>query len=322
MKRNICFQIFFAFAFLVLADVDILAQADWGTYNYTSSTIVNLKENKKLTKPIVIENGATLTINNTTGKALTLSNGQGATAERMFEIKHGGTLKIQGNASSTIIIDGGAAFPEWSKEYGFTADQAAKKLKECIFCYGTLSLKYARIQNVCGTLDNNTGGAINIQSVWNSGKACGTTTVENSIITKCMSPTGSALLLGTQNQGTSQTPENCKVTILNSEIFNCSSSSGGTVRSIGAAVANLYLTNTSIHHNFSSNGAGLYWNAHGLENADTKCIINGCTFSDNIAMYVGGDPVQQDSLIGQVAAGDGFPKGRRPGVRDAQGPGT
>lgn len=35
------------------------------------------------------------------------------------------------------------------------------------------------------------------------------------------------MLLGTQNQGTSQTPENCKVTILNSEIFNCSSDGGG-----------------------------------------------------------------------------------------------
>lgn len=296
MKRNICFQIFFAFAFLVLADVDILAQADWGTYNYTSSATVNLTENKKLTKPIVIRKGATLTINNTTGKALTLSNGQGATADRMFQIMHGGTLKIQGNASSTIIIDGGAAFPEWSKEYGFTADQAAKKLKECIYCHGTLSLKYARIQNVCGTLDNNTGGAINIQSVWSSGNACGTTTVENSIITKCMAPTGSALLLGTQNQGTSQTPENCKVTILNSEIFNCSSDGGGTVRSIGAAVANLYLTNTVIHHNFSSSGAGLYWNAHGLANADTKCIINGCTFSDNIATNRGGGMMLESSF--------------------------
>lgn len=58
-------------------------QADWGTYNYTSSATVNLTENKKLTKPIVISNGATLTINNTTGKALTLSNGQGATDNQM-----------------------------------------------------------------------------------------------------------------------------------------------------------------------------------------------------------------------------------------------
>ena len=44
MKSNLCFQIFLAFAFLVLADVDILAQADWGPYTYNKSnvTTVNL----------------------------------------------------------------------------------------------------------------------------------------------------------------------------------------------------------------------------------------------------------------------------------------
>lgn len=288
--------------------MDVYAQPDWKehtgvAYTVSTSKTVSLKADVKLTQPILIKKDATLTINNGATKDVNIYNGQAAVAYKMFEVESGGKLVISGRSATTrIVIDGGADFPDWTPETGLDKAAAKKTLNCGILNHGTMSLNHVCIQNVCGTnnesansSNNNSGGAIEINSQWATGKPCGPTTIKNSIIRKCLSPMGSAIGVSQQNQGTQQTPDNCNITISDSEIYHChATGTGGTIRTSGAAMAHLYLTRNVIHHNRSANGGGLYWNAHGHN--DTKCFINGCTFSDNVATSKGGGMMLETSF--------------------------
>lgn len=75
--------------------------------------------------------------------------------------------------------------------------------------------------------------------------------------------------------------EDC--TIRDCVVFGDISGWGGLIRCKGGSSHHLTLRNTTFDNNFShGDGAGLWWNAGG--HSDTKCIIDGCTFSNNRAM--------------------------------------
>ena len=290
------------FAFLVLGGWDAYAESEWSNYTYSSNRTINLNDDVYLTKAITITNGATVTINNTTGKTLYIRNGKEGDGTQMFIIESGATLNIVGDGeNSKIIVDGGAGYT-WS-DYKLTAS-TNKKLKQAFLNRGTLFLKYVCIQDVRGELGEGKGGAIQIEC---NGGVNGQTTLINSIIRRCMAPHGSAIHIDDQKGNASNKPEDCRVHIKDSEICYCysdgnkegnstSNIGGGTIRSRGSTVARLYLTNTNVHHNRSRSGGGIYWNGAGWNDGETKCIIDGCTFKLNRVAENGGGMMLESSF--------------------------
>lgn len=302
MRGKLSYIIILLFAFLALGSWDAYAESEWSNYTYSANRTINLSDDVYLTKAITITNGATVTINNTTGKTLYIRNGKDGDGSQMFIIESGATLNIVGGGDdSKIIVDGGAGYT-WA-DYKLTAS-TNKKLKQAFLNRGTLFLKYVCIQDVRGELGEGKGGAIQIEC---NGGVNGQTTLINSIIRRCMAPHGSAIHIDDQKGNASNKPEDCRVHIKDSEICYCyndgnqegnstSITGGGTIRSRGSTVARLYLTNTNVHHNRSRSGGGIYWNGAGWNDGETKCIIDGCTFKLNRVAENGGGMMLESSF--------------------------
>lgn len=276
-------------SFILLLSVNrfSFAQSAWSYgYNISASKTVSLTGNVYLTEDVVINSGATLTIQNGANTPVTIYNGANnttGTGNRMFQINQGGTLIIKGAQGKQIILDGRAGFEVNDKGYlrFDTKPTNSTKLNEGIRNQGTLSLEYVTIRDVCGSVDNN-GGAIYVDN------AKGKTTIKNSTITLCYAMNGSAIHIPVQGTNNS---DDCAVLIENSTISQCGTwldkndTWGGTIRTQGATQSNLTLKNVTFDHNISTNGAGIYWNAAG---GTAKCSIDGCTFQNNISTWDGG----------------------------------
>ena len=278
----------------------------WNGGTLTKNITVELTGDVTLNSRIIIPEGKTLTIqlaDNVT-ESVSITNGASA-LNQMFYIRSGGTLIIKGRNRNNmddhlyVIIDGGAKFGDWSDQSPYltqgTGGLAMTKANSsdnasAIWNRGTLSMKYAKIQNVYVKDEADSGGAIYINS--GEGKVNGPTTIEDCIIEKCKTVHGSALHITTQ--GTDKKPETCAVTIENSIIRYCYATAqdndyiqGGTIRTNGKAVSNLNLKNVSFINNYSEgNGGAVYWNGGGHK--DTKCTIDGCSFEGNRAEKKGG----------------------------------
>lgn len=288
------FTTILSFILLLSINRSSLAQSEWsGGYNITGDIPVNLTADVYLKQVVVINSGATLTIQNGTNSPVTIYNGDNnttGTGNRMFQINQGGTLIIQGAQDKQIILDGRAGFEVNGDGYlRFDSKPTnSTKLNEAILNKGTLSLEYVTIRDVCGSArlengkDDNNGGAIYVSD------ATGKTTIKNSTITLCYAMNGSAIHIPVQGTNNS---DDCAVLIENSTISQCGTwldkndTWGGTIRTQGATQSNLTLKNVTFDHNISTNGAGIYWNAAG---GTAKCSIDGCTFQNNISTWDGG----------------------------------
>ena len=229
----------------------------------------------------------------------------------MFKVLPTATLIIEGqDEDNPIIIDGGANF-SWGYQNGdstLIAGSGSRTLNDAIINYGNMELRYVKIQNVNDI--NEHGGAIHIQEA-STGKN-GTTILEHCTIENCKSQIGAALLIG--KQGKDVNPEDCKISIIDSNITHCISGGGsqqnpgGAIRTYGNAAANLYLTRVQFRYNYARHGtsessspnvagAALNWNAHGSDVAETVCYIDGCTFEHNYSDDLGGAIVSQGSIV-------------------------
>lgn len=247
-----------------------------GTFTLNGGTVIVYNQ---------IEIDGTLTITgNGTIKA-------GAEIKSIFYIKPGGKLELNGKSESErIILDGGAIF-ESGDGHPFTNEYeeveiTGNKLSHSVIHNenGTLSLSYVTIQNSSA------------KGIYIRGKNAGEdvpTTISNCIIRNCVAEQGSAMHISNQNFEYNGNAESCKVSVENTVIEYCyaygdkEGGSGGTIRTNGNAVSNLYLTNVRVQNNYSAgSGGGIYWNAAGT--TSTCCTFNGCNFSNNAALGQGG----------------------------------
>ena len=301
MKKYI-YHIITVFAALLVADVA------WGVnWSGAMSGTKSLTETVNITGTVTIESGKTLTIENTSGNDITIRPANAINGP-MFKIEDGGTLVMKGSSGNLIVIDGGTTFDgtEGSESvHPFTANGSTYNLATRSTTYkvdeaiqntnGTLTLEYVYIQNVNG---RGSGGGILI-----NGKNYGdsrVTTIKNCTIRNCISEQGSAIQITNTNGDQKGDAEKCKLVVENSTIeWNYSwgdrgedndgteSGSGGTIRTNGGCVSNLYFKNVTVSNNFSGgSGGGIYWNGAGT--TSTCCYFDGCTFSNNAANGQGG----------------------------------
>ena len=229
---------------------------------------------------------------------------------RMFTVKSGGKLIIEGRNGATITIDGGANY-SWSN-YVLTSENG-RKLSEAIANEGTLELNNVIITDVFG--NNQNGGAILISGGTNI--VNGPTTLTNCVIQECYSELGSAIMIGQQRvdgQSEHNDPEKCRVRLEKTTIQHCISgggpaaNSGGAIRTYGNSVSNLEMIEVTMKENYAmkgthknsesndANGGALFWNAHGNEEASV-CTINKCHFIGNRSDDNGGAIKSQGSLV-------------------------
>lgn len=291
----------FSFAVIVVSLLSLLAgssayaqvEFNGGLYEFSGTHTITLTRDVYITKTITVNSGATLTLQGqNTGSTYTISNRQSG-MDRMVMVKSGGKLIIKGGTGGGIVLDGGANFSVNSNGE-LVSSASTKSIFGIIVNRGTMELDNVTIQQAYGTW----GAGIMIDSEGASSPN-GKTTITNSKITKCYASSegGSAIYIRNQKQCASNTPESCAVTIENTEISYCgclNNIAGGTLRTEGTAVPNLYLTNVHFHNNRSYWGAGLYWNAHG--HSDTKCSVDGCTFNDNLAYRAGGGMMLETTI--------------------------
>lgn len=274
----------------------------WNATEITTNVTVSLTGNITIKGSIDIKNGATLTINaNGANRSLSYDetpiNNIG-----LFIIRSGGKLVINGAQNARITLDGAANFTfeegtSLANHHNLTTTKNVDGFRtRAIYNYGTLELNYVTIQNFKSEYD---GAGILIGAYRANGSKTphktGTTTIKNSIIQRCWSPSGSAIMYSTQSaeddvDNPNINPEECKLTIENTTIKECyaeNNDTGGTVRTNGGTVGSIYMTNVTFENNFSNaSGGGLYWNGHGRQS--TKCVLDGCHFKNNMAVMRGG----------------------------------
>ena len=293
----------------------------WGQeeWNGESSGTYKLSKNFHLNQVVKVSN-ETLTIESDETGQHTITT----SAAQFFDVRLGGKLVIKGAEGSEIILDGGAVFDgdrPYKKDdfdnYEFAGNKR-HKMEEALYSdLGTIEIEYVIIQNVDAANNfsdsDNNGGAILIQrggGTTGTKGNIGSTIIKKCTIRNCASRHGSAIHIA--NQKKQQTvddieAENGAVRVEDSviefcyasgvdtqtgansldQIKNANNPEGGTIRTNGTAVSNLYLTRTTIRNNYSGGyGGGLYWNGKGTP--ETKCVIEGCTFQGNVAYRKGG----------------------------------
>ena len=225
----------------------------------------------------------------------------------MFHIKPGGQLTIKGSSGKVVTIDGGAVFSggaPYNSSYEKTTNSGKTVYHAIHNEAGGLSLEYVTIQNVSGATDSGgnstgSGGGILIDGEINNNNYNKITSLNHCKIKNCVAEQGSAIQMTNKINAkstvstTNVTAENCKVVIQNTTIENCYSQgdnkdgSGGTIRTNGNGVSNVYLKNVTIKNNYSNgNGGAIYWNAKGRN--DTMIVFDGCTITNNTAKGKGG----------------------------------
>lgn len=268
---------------------------------------------------IVISGGATLTIKfakgypaNTNKVIRAVPNSRGNAFARMFKIEKGGKLVIQGrDENSRIILDGGARFSGGINDKQLltitdaggvtvhTPTNPAETISdELIYSNsGSLTLRWVTLQNVFASGaketyvgDNKYGGAIHLTGTVDDDDEH-QTLLENCIIENCADHCGGAMAIRMSNNNAPKDtyPENTRVTLTNTEIRYCytSSTSGGTIRANGRTINDVVLNNINIHHNYAeASGAGILWNGGGSTETDLQ--INGGSFHHNVSDSKGG----------------------------------
>lgn len=234
---------------------------------------------------------------------------------RLFTVKSGGKLIIEGTNGATITLDGGADYT-WNN-YELISGANSRTLSEAIAVEGSLELKNVCITDIRPKENNKNGGGIHIT---NDGAApLGTTLLDNCTIKECYSELGSAIMIdskaGVEGNMAINSPESCKITVTNSTISHCISgggtidNSGGAIRTYGSSVSHLDLKNVIMEYNCSKrledyqgrledvgNGGALFWNAHGRTDMESVCTIDGCTFRYNKSDDYGGAIKSQASI--------------------------
>lgn len=293
-------------------------------YNAEGTVTITLKGDVYLSGTITVNgNGTTVRFLNTSGKEVTIYNdGDAIRTAPMFKVINGSKLafnykdypvndadNLDGSNSryKRIIIDGGAGFSDMDSsspdgEWTLTPAANGKMFRVSMFqSIGALEFYHVLIRNYHG--ENSTAadgvGVIGLAppGLFAEGSNLNYryTRVVCSAIEKCKARSGTALSVGNNNYlNKSQDPNHADrlITFLNDTIRNCvqycdNSLWGGVFRFRGGSHHSLTLKNTIFHGNFSQgDGAGLWWNAAGHK--DTKCIIDGCTFTRNRAMRESG----------------------------------
>lgn len=288
--------------------------ADWSG---KMSGTMTISETINITGTVVIESGKTLTIN-PSGANRTIRPNASLGSSPMFKIEDGGTLVIKGKDGYKIVINGRTTFDGTigsSSVHPFTINgstvtmatrSTTYKMSEAIQnLNGTLTLENVVIQNIYGI---GPGGAILIDGE-NKGESR-ITSIKNCTIRNCMSEQGSAIQITNDNiKEKKGNAEKCKVVIEDTTIeWNFSwgdygeqhngenTGSGGTIRTNGNCVSNVYLTRVKVKNNFSGgSGGGIYWNGAGT--ASTCCTFDGCTFDGNIARGQGGGMMLETTFV-------------------------
>ena len=321
MKKYLKY-IFVVFVTMLVSNsvwADIASKGEWTATTISSDRTINLDGNVTV-KGIISITGGTLTIN-ANGAARTIK--AGTSIAQIFYVSGAGKLVIKGESNSKrVIIDGGAVFNSAginnSKGHPFDTtaykpfhdltdfpetnvgetdtykdpENSGWRVNEAIQVNnGSLHLEYVTIQNVHGH-DSNTAGGIYVTGE-NTGETR-KTMVKNCIIQYCASKSGAAMHvnLGNVKGGHSADPEKCRVDVIDTKFRYCYSwgdkgDEGGTLRTNGGCVCNIYLTRVTIENNYSHGAAGaVYWNGGG--HANTCLYFNGCTIRNNVALTRGG----------------------------------
>lgn len=251
----------------------------WSEATISSDETVNLDGDIQLSGTITISNNATLTINNTSEDKRSIANSATAYRQSMFIIQEGAKLVIAGNEKGRIVIDGCAGY-SWS-DYNLSGGDGNKKLKEVIRSYGTLELKYVTACNAM-TVE----GFLQIYDLYSDSPQMGKTTIEDCIFedNNGVGNAGGAILVrGNVPNGKA---EDIAIDIKRSTFRHCEGD-GGAIRSYGATVNMMTLTDCLFEYNYSrSRGGAILWNAHGKP--ETKLIVDGCTFRHNKSEREGG----------------------------------
>lgn len=251
----------------------------WSEATISSDETVNLDGDIQLSGTITISNNATLTINNTSEDKRSIANSATAYRQSMFIIQEGAKLVIAGNEKGRIVIDGCAGY-SWS-DYNLSGGDGNKKLNEVIRSYGTLELKYVTACNAM-TVE----GFLQIYDLYSDSPQMGKTTIEDCIFedNNGVGNAGGAILVrGNVPNGKA---EDIAIDIKRSTFRHCEGD-GGAIRSYGATVNMMTLTDCLFEYNYSrSRGGAILWNAHGKP--ETKLIVDGCTFRHNKSEREGG----------------------------------
>ena len=259
----------------------------------------------------------------------------------MFWVKEGGTLNIDGINQGYAIglkasYKGSLPKPyengtwktkteyeaELNTALAYTVAADNKKIHNytgggAIYAVGNVSLKAARIYDAYSSYE---GAAIyrpmNDASL---NYTYGTIELNNTRISECVANCGPALLIYNQRSdkngyGAANNDSSCKVTLSNlTRIFNCVSRGGsacGAIRTGGGVVGDMELTRTEIYNNMAyGDGAGIYWNAHGDDEVDTRLTMKQCRVYENKALRNGGGLVLEATFefLKGTASHDRFP---------------
>lgn len=262
------------------------SSGSWTSTAISADATVSLTGDIQLDGCITIQDGATLTINNTSGKKIRIENASNTDAEHwMFNVCEGATLVISGTESSLIVIDGGAGHTWNSTNYTLDGGDENKYLDAVIKTLGTLTLRYV---TACDAYINR--GFLRIGDKFGGQTSeMGPTTIENCTFEKNKfdkgNYAGGAILVWAENIS-GKTAEELAVRITGTTFRHCVGA-GGAIRSYGGTVPNVYLTGCTFYENYSSaNGGAVYWNGHGT--SETKMVIDGCTFQGNKTSGYGG----------------------------------
>lgn len=263
---------------------------------------------------ITINSGCTLTIRfdetypENTNKVIRAKEDNGFI--RMFNIKPGGKLAIEGrDENSRIILDGGARFSGADPKRLMSISDAGivtvydcinknKTIKEELIRseVGTLSLKWVTLQNVYSDTHFTSSGSSYAGAILITGTVEDDdphrTVIQNCIIENCADNDGAAITIRMSNNTSPKDtyPANTRVTLTDTEIRYCytTGSSGGTIRANGRTINDVVLNNVNIHHNCTeASGAAILWNGAGSEYTDMR-VNDGCTFHHNVAKTQGG----------------------------------
>ena len=253
-------------------------EGEWSATEISADETVNLTGDVKISGTISINNGCTLTINNATGRTLSIT--PTAKMDDLFMVNSGGKLVINGNASGSsainydgIIINGGASLT-WN-DYNLSGTESY--IRRVIRANGDFDIKNVTIENIyrTGEYDYACNG------IYFTGGSYGA--ISHCEFKYLRGYAGAAVLCINSNASGST------LDIADSHFINCGTNGklGSTIRSVGVSTTTLTMTKTCMENCYSTgHGGAVYWNAHGR--SDTCCKFDGCQFLSNKANIMGG----------------------------------